>query len=125
MLSSLRYLGHTLTTEGQRLAGGSQQHLEGEADLGTSLGDPRVGGGVCTYLGEVLLGGIPGNDTFGVRDGGGGDPPYGEDTGEFPPLGGMTDHRSTPPATIQWELALPSTDVRNENSGDGGTGDLH
>ena len=99
MLYYLRYLGHTLTTEGQPLDGGSQQPLKGETDLGTSLVDPRVGGDVCADLGGVLLGGITGNDNFWVRDGGD-YPLYGEDPGGFPPLDGMTDHRVTPPGTI-------------------------
>ena len=57
-------------------------------------------GDVCADFGEGLLVGSPGNDTFGVRNGDG-DPPYVEDPGDYPPLGGMTDHRSNPPAKIQ------------------------
>ena len=62
--------------------------------------DTRAGGGRCVDLGEVLLGGSPCNDTFGVKNVGG-DPPYGEYPGGFIQPGGMMDHGEPPQETIQ------------------------
>ena len=83
--------------------------------MGTSLVDPRVGGGGRTDLGEVLLVSSPGGTPFRVRDVGG-YPPYGEDPGVFPRPGGATDHRAPPPVTNQWELTLLSAGGCDKNS---------
>ena len=90
------------------------------------LGTPLVGIGVVegvgggADLGEFLLGGGPGNAHFQLGD-------VDSEPHMAKTLGGSTTRchnrsRGTPPAIILRVSALPSTDIRDDNCMDGGTG---
>ena len=52
--------------------------------------------------------------------------PYGKYSwGGVPPLGGETDHGATSPATVIWELELPTSEGRDYGGVSGGTGYLN
>ena len=80
----------------QQLSDGHWKPSQGEAELGTSCADHRLGGGGCAHLRDILLGGSPGNAPFRFGDVGG-DPPYGEYPEGFPPPSGAVDHRENTP----------------------------
>ena len=63
--------------------------MEGETGIGTSLVGTKTRGSGRMELGEVLLGGSPGDAPFWAGDVGG-DPPYVENLGGFNPLYGKS-----------------------------------
>ena len=84
----------------------------------------REGGGRHADLREVLLGSVPVDNPFRIGDVGG-DLPYGKCPG-----GGSTNWWRNgswvnPPGENLAELEPPFAGERNDNGGDGGTGDLH
>ena len=76
---------------GQGLVGGRWKPLEGEVGLGKPLADTRSGLGVRVDPGKFLRGSSPGGANFWSGDVGG-DPPYGEEPGGFPPQVGAMYH---------------------------------
>ena len=94
-------------------------------DLGLSVKDFGVGGGVyaCvgtflpvhfTYRPDICLGDMVGNPPHWEGRGGG-----------VPPPGGIADCGEATTVMRQWELLLPPAGLLHEGGGPGGDGDLY